>query len=107
MRAITLTITETVSVLKRLKEWYMECDKILFFEVSLVLLLIFAKVYVNSRFIYEKNLSSIYKKKAIETESVAKTMKIQLEKFRNKEKLDELSKTLEMEENIDVIAVKQ
>lgn len=106
MKTITLTFMETLS-LRVLKEWWKSTDKILAVEFFVIVILIFSKVYINSRYIYEKNDALKNKREIKMEESKIKLMKIQTEKFRNLEKLNTLSKSLNMEENIDVIIVKQ
>jgi|GEM_PF-3624994 len=106
MRTLALTFLENIPF-KKVKEAWLGADKVLVCEVVIAVLLIFAKVYVNSNYIYEKNAASVKKKEIKKEESKVKLMKIQLEKLKNTEKLNEYSKNLNMEENIDVVIVKQ
>lgn len=106
MKTLVLTFFENIPFGK-IKEFWFKTDKVLFFEIMIIVLLIFAKVYVSSNYIYEKKIISKMKKEIKEDESSIKTMKIQLGMLKNREKLKEYSKNNGMEENIEVVIVKE
>lgn len=106
MKTLVLTFFENIPISK-IKEFWMKADKVLLFEVMIIILLIFAKVYVSSNYIYEKEIISKIKKEIKEDETSIKTMKIQLGMLKNNEKLKEYSKNNGMEENIEVVIVKE
>lgn len=107
MKDATVFIKENVSNnWVKVKEWGQTFNTILVSEIIIVLFLIFLKVYINGRYIYEVNKASLAKKSMIKVESDTKKLKILLDKYKNKEKLNEMSKTLNMEEDIDVVVVK-
>lgn len=107
MKDATFFIKENISgSWVKVKEWGQTVDKILVSELIIVLLLIFLKVYINGRYIFEVNKASLAKKAMIKTESDAKKLKMLLAKYKNKEKLNVMSKTLNMEEDIEVVVVK-
>ncbi|GAB4434310.1 MAG: hypothetical protein OHK0040_05280 [bacterium] len=105
MKTLALTFTETFS-LKRIKEWWLNTDRVLVAEFFIAVLLIFMKVYVNSQYIYEKNKALKNEREIKLEESQVKLMKLEVDKYKNLERLKALSKSLSMEENIDVIIVK-
>lgn len=106
MKELALTFKEGRKVLK-VRDWWQTIDHVLAIELMIVIFLMLFKLYVNACFIREKDDLLKMKKTIKSEESKTKMMKIRLEKIKNREKLKELSKTLNMEENIDVIIIKK
>lgn len=92
--------------LRQIKEWWMAVDKVLVVELLILVGLIFTKIYVNARYIYEKNSALSLQRELKLEEGKIKKLKVELENYRNVSRLKELSKSMNMEDEIEVIVVK-
>jgi cell division protein FtsL len=81
-------------------------DKILVLQVALIIFIIFLKIYVNGLYVSEKSRISELKYKVKTIESETKRLKVQLARYKDKERLDGISKSLSVEDNIEVVVVR-
>lgn len=81
-------------------------DMVLALEVMLIVLIIFLKLYVNGLYVSEKSKIGELRYKIKSIESDTKRFKVELAKYKDKERLNGISKLMSAGENIEVVVVR-
>lgn len=93
--------------LKDLKSDFSVIDKVSFMGIFCIIFMIFLKIYISNLVVIEIKKIDNLKYKLKITESELRKLKLQHNRYTDKDSLLELSKNLKEEEKIDVVVVKE